>query len=371
MADKTISSLTPASSVGSSDLFVLEQNSTAKSLSGSVLVTHLLSMIDGHGGITSITWTNSGTPGNGASHVCTITLADGTVSSVTINDGLKGDTGKKTYVWVRYASRNPVSDADIGTSPDAWMGIYSGESSAAPSTYQSYSWYQIKGNTGPGATLVSRTVQYQESTSPINATGTWQDTVPTVAPGNYLWTHITITFDSGSPVDWYEVARQGTNGVDGIGAVSTVNGIGPDSNNNVEITASDIYYGNQTVADALDTLTGSITTTQNQITAQGILKGAGSGVVSSATKGTDYGAKSFTITLAANSWSSNAQTITNSDFVTSGYVYTVSPASSSREAYINANIYADDVAVASKMTFHCESAPASNLTVNVMRVVSA
>ena len=371
MADKTIGSLTPASSVGQSDLFVLEQNSTAKSLSGQTLITYLLAMIDGHGGITSITWSESGESGNGATHTGTINLADGSTSQVVLRDGLKGNTGQKTYVWIKYSSKNPTSNADMGDAPDAWMGVYAGEASTAPSSYQSYKWYQIKGATGAAATLVSRTVQYQESTSPINATGTWQDTVPTVAPGNYLWTHIVITFDSGSPVEWFEVARQGTNGVDGIGAVSTVNGIGPDANNDVTVTASDISYGNQTVANALDTLSSSITSAQNIINTQGILKGEGSGVVSQAALGTDYGAKSFTVTLAANAWSSNAQTITDSKFVTSGYAYTVGPNSASRQAYINANIYADDVTVASKMTFHCESVPSSNLTVNVMRVVSA
>lgn len=373
MADKTISDLTPASEINSPDLFVLEQNSTAKKLSGQTLVVYLLRMIDGHGGIVSIEWSESGVSGNGASHVGTITLADGTVSQFTIRDGLKGDTGAKSYVWIMYSSRRPISNADMGTTPDAWMGIYSGESPTAPATYQSYQWYQIRGATGPGATLVSRTVQYQESTSPINATGTWQDTVPPVAPGNYLWTHIVLTFDTGNPVEWFEVARQGTNGVDGLGAVSTVNGIGPDAQNNVTITSADIAYGSQTVEGALDTLTNSIVNAQNLITTQGILKGEGSGVVSQAALGTDYGAKSFTVTLSggAANWTGNTQTVSNANFLTSGYVYTVSYSSSSKEAYTNAGIYADDVTTANQMTFHCDVPPSGNVVVNIMRVVSA
>ena len=54
MADKTIGDLVAASQVNPPDLFVLEQNSTAKKLSGQTLVTYLLAMIDGHGGITDI-----------------------------------------------------------------------------------------------------------------------------------------------------------------------------------------------------------------------------------------------------------------------------------------------------------------------------
>ena len=110
---------------------------------------------------------------------------------------------------------------------------------------------------------------------------------------------------------------------------------------------------------------------QNKVTASGVLKGNGSGTVSAATKGTDYGALSFTVSLTVAGWSSNAQTITNSNFVTSGYAYIVTPASGSYAAYAAAQVYADDVTTASKMKFHCVSKPSAALTVNVLRVVSA
>lgn len=368
MADKTISDLVAASQVNPPDLFVLEQNATAKKLSGQTLVTYLLAMIDGHGGITDITWTTSGQSGNGQTHTGTITYADGSTSDIVFRDGLKGNTGAASFVWIKYSSRNPISDTDMGNNPDSWMGIYSGTASTAPSTYTSYNWYKIKGETGPGAQLVSRSVEYQESSSPTSATGTWQSTVPTVRAGYYLWTHVTLTFDSGSPVDWFEVAHQG---VDGVGSVSSVNSISPDADHNVTLTAADIEDGGTSVHDKIAALESSTTDAQSKITASGILKGAGSGVVSAATKGTDYGALSFTVTLASSGWSGNTQTITNSNFATSGYAYVVSPASVSRTEYNDCNIYADDVTVATKMTFHCESAPSGNLTVNVIRMVSA
>ena len=368
MADKTIGDLVSASQVNPPDLFVLEQNSTAKKLSGQTLVTYLLAMIDGHGGIVDITWTTSGQSGNGQTHTGTITYADGSTSNIVFRDGLKGNTGDASFVWIKYASSNPSSDSEMGDIPDSWMGIYSGTASTAPSSYTSYNWYKIKGETGPGAQLVSRTVEYQESSSPTSATGTWQSTVPTVRAGYYLWTHVTLTFDSGSPVEWFEVAHQG---VDGVGSVSSVNSISPDAEHNVTITASDIDDGGTSVHDKIAALESSTTDAQTKITASGILKGAGSGVVNAAVKGTDYGALSFTVTLTSGNWSNNAQTITNSNFATSGYAYIVSPASASRTAYNDSNIYADDVTVANQMTFHCESAPSSNLTVNVVRMVSA
>lgn len=78
-------------------------------------------------------------------------------------------------------------------------------------------------------------------------------------------------------------------------------------------------------------------------------------------------AVSFTVTLTAAGWSGNAQTVSNSKFVTSGYAYTVCPAGDSFAGYAEAVIYADDVTTAGKMTFHCNEAPTDNLTVNILR----
>ena len=78
-------------------------------------------------------------------------------------------------------------------------------------------------------------------------------------------------------------------------------------------------------------------------------------------------AVSFTVTLTAAGWSGNAQTVSNSKFITSGYAYTVRPAGDSFAGYAEAVIYADDVTTAGKMTFHCNEAPTENLTVNILR----
>ena len=79
-------------------------------------------------------------------------------------------------------------------------------------------------------------------------------------------------------------------------------------------------------------------------------------------------ALSFTVTLTAAGWSGNAQTVSNSKFVTSGYAYTVCPAGDSFAGYAEAVIYADDVTTAGKMTFHCcNEAPTANLTVKILR----
>ena len=90
MADKRIQDLTPASSVGTADRFVLEQSGQAKSLTGQVLINDLATALDGHGGIVSITYTAPVSPS--LSGTLTITLADESVVTMSITNG-RGITG--------------------------------------------------------------------------------------------------------------------------------------------------------------------------------------------------------------------------------------------------------------------------------------
>ena len=79
----------------------------------------------------------------------------------------------------------------------------------------------------------------------------------------------------------------------------------------------------------------------------------------------------FTITLTASGWVDNVQTINDARFVSTGYAYTVAPASGSFANYADAMVYADDVTTNGKMVFHCDSAPTVDLTVNILRTVTA
>lgn len=150
MADKTIAELPAATSVGSADLFVLEQSNAAKKLTGQILENWLVSFADGHGGIQSIAKTGtSGT--NPVVDTYTITLADTTTFNFTVTNGIKGDTGAQTYVWVKWAAQNPTADNQMSNNPDEWIGIYIGLSSTAPAHYTDYTWYKYKGEQGnPG-----------------------------------------------------------------------------------------------------------------------------------------------------------------------------------------------------------------------------
>lgn len=276
MADKAITDLNVAPSTvdDNNTWFAVAQSGTAYKLSGHEFILALGTVLNGHGGISSIVYTPPVSPsltgsmvitladastttvsienGKGISSIAktgtvglvdtyTVTYNDATTSTFTVTNGAKGDTGDACYVWIRYAGSQPTSDADIGTTPDDWMGIYSGTSSTAPTSYLAYDWYEIKGATGAtgtAASIQSTAIEYQESASGTSVPqSTWTTTIPAVAQGNYLWTRTTVTFNSGNPVVWYSVAHAG---LDGAGAVITVNNLSPDGSGNVALAASNI-----------------------------------------------------------------------------------------------------------------------------------
>ena len=410
MADKTISQLTAApSALGEytgQELFVLEQNNTAKKLTMQILENWLVSFADGHGGIQTINKTGT----SGLVDTYTITFADQSTATFTVTNGngitgvtqywavssssttvpsswsttrqtmtptnkylwsymtfardsgtfsttksvvgVYGDTGQNWYVWIKYAGVQPTSDADMGDTPDNWMGIYSGTASTAPTHYTSYQWFEIKGEKGDtgdtGASIAS--VTRTGGTGEPGSTDTY-----------------TITLDTGTVAGTFTVY----NGLNGSGAVSTVNGIQPDGSGNVAVTAADIQATSGTVQSNLESLQTAVNGKQGTISASGVLKGNGSGTVTAATMGTDFAALSFTVTLTTSGWANNTQIVVNSNFVTSGYAYIVTPDSGSFADYASSVIYADNVSIAREMIFHCENVPASSLTVNIMRVVSA
>lgn len=219
MADKSISELVAATSVGSTDLFVLEQANTAKKLTGQILENWLVSFADGHGGIQSWSYTPPVAPS--LEGTLTLTLADTTVITVPIMNGAKGDTGSQTYVWIRWAAQNPTADNQLSTTPDAWIGIYVGLSATAPTTRGSYTWYQYKGaqgDKGDQGESIATVIQTGGDGSP-GSTDTY-----------------TITLSDGTVAGTFSVY----NGLNGTGAVATVNGILPDGSGNVELTGPDI-----------------------------------------------------------------------------------------------------------------------------------
>lgn len=273
MADKSVGELIAAQSVTPTDLFVLEQNGTAKKLTGQILENWLVSFADGHGGIQSIVkestsglvdtyritladtttfdfMVTNGKGINSVSKVGTnglvdtyrIAFNDGTTSTFAVTNGAKGDKGDNTYLWIKYASQEPTAAShSFGDVPDNWIGVYSGSASTAPTDWTQYKWFKIKGetgNTGAPATLISSAVEYLVSDSgTVIPSGSWVTSIPSVAQGKFLWTRVTQNFNTGSPVVFYAVSRMG---LDGLGSVRTICGISPDDDGNVPLTAAHV-----------------------------------------------------------------------------------------------------------------------------------
>lgn len=337
MADKAISELIAAKQIKASDLFVLEQDSAAKKLTGQILLNWLTAAADGHGGISSIvkqstsgitdtyritmadttTFDFTVKNGRGISTIAKVSVSglvdtyritynDNTTSTFTVTNGAKGDKGDNAYVWIRYAAQKPTAAShSFGVLPDNWMGVYSGNSATAPTDWTQYQWFEIKGEKGDignPALLTSQSVTYQASTSGnVIPSGNWQGSIPTVAQGAYLWTRVAMTFNSGTPIYAYSVSRMG---LDGTGAVSKVCGKEPNSNGNVELEAENVGA----LPSVGGLMTGNIVMNSHQIKVLGAptdsADAATKGYVDTALSNAKTIAKTATLTAAG--WSASA-----------------------------------------------------------------
>ena len=396
MADKAISELVAASQITATDRFVLEQDGTAKQLTGQVLLNWLTAAADGHGGIQSIEKTGTSgltdtyritladttvfdftvTNGRGISSIAktstsglvdtyTITYNDGSTGTITVTNGAKGDKGDAMYLWVKYASQEPTeSSHSFGDLPDEWIGVYSGTSATAPTDWTQYQWFKIKGeqgDTGAPATLVSSVTEYLVSDSgTVIPSGSWTTTIPSVAQGKYLWTRVTQTFNTGDPVVSYSISRMG---IDGLGSVQSVAGLSPDSAGNVDLKPSTI---GAVAMDGSSTMTGALNMGGNQVT--NIAKPSAD--ADAANKGyVDGKRSSVAVALTASGWADNLQTVNvdgvTADVTQSDVMASADPADDNYAAYGESGVrlYAQlDGAV----TFKCDSVPSVDLTVNVM-----
>ena len=215
MANRRISDLPSAASVGTDDLFVLEQARTAKKLSGATLISDLATELDGHGGIASIEllsevgtvktyrinyvtngyfdyevedgrsitsivqyWavsangTTAPTSWNASPQSTTptykylwtkqvINYNSGSPTNLTpYVSGVYGDKGDQTNVYIRWGSGGiPQTSAGLLTSPSDYIGICATTDTSAPTDPTRYSWYQYKGDTGVSITGVQKTSQ--------------------------------------------------------------------------------------------------------------------------------------------------------------------------------------------------------------------
>ena len=98
-------------------------------------------------------------------HRITIEDAEG-VHTFDVMDGTNGSNGTdgtNAYCHIRWAANQPTQDSDMSTTPNNYMGVYSGNSATAPTTYTSYQWFKVKGETGSAANVYADTVSMSAS----------------------------------------------------------------------------------------------------------------------------------------------------------------------------------------------------------------
>lgn len=179
MADRPIGSLTAASVVNEKDLFVLEQDGSAKKLTGEVLKVWLLKLAEGKGGIKGIAKTGSNglndtyritfadgstfdysiangksitgiakTGTSGLVDTYTISYNDGSKQTYTVTNGAKGDPGTSYYVWIKWSDVPPSYEYfTMGDIPGKYMGVYSGTAEKPPEDWKEYMWVKVEGKT--------------------------------------------------------------------------------------------------------------------------------------------------------------------------------------------------------------------------------
>lgn len=264
MADKRIQDLTPATSVQTNDLFVLEQSGAAKSLTGQILINDLATALDGHGGISDITYTAPVSPSlNGT---LTITMADNTAYTVTVTNGNGiasiaiaygvsnqgtdpsyitswssspvAPTNTNPYAWTRIRMTDKTGTATDAygismkaTDPTVTVGTVtatSGASAGATVTNSGTAYAPTldfgftlpKGDKGDTGDYIEPVVSYGTSTAAATEPSTWYNSPTSIsyAAGNFIWRKTEYTLHDAGTVQSTETEIIGYIGQNGSGS---------------------------------------------------------------------------------------------------------------------------------------------------------
>ena len=242
MADKTVGELPRASTVTTTDLFVMEQAGQAKSLTGQVLINDLATALDGHGGIKSITLNDD--------YTLTFIMSDDTevqTTSVRGATGAKGDKGTD--------GRAITSVAKISTSGlvDTYKISFSDNTSTNFTVTNGSSIKSIAKTATNGLTDTYTVTLTDGTTSTFNVKNGNGIASITLQSGTHAagtTDTYKITFDNGEFTTFSVY-----NGMNGSGSVVSVNTKSPDASGNVTLTGDDIPVSaddDTTIPDAIE-----------------------------------------------------------------------------------------------------------------------
>lgn len=202
----------------------------------------------GHDGQSSYTYIRYSEQSDGTGFVSTPTASTKYIG-VYSGTSASAPTDKTAYIWSKYIGDNGKDGNGI-TSITYYYKTTTTNSAPAPSQITSttmptlsstdkYLWqkevidftdstvadkvtvtllavYGDTGQAGASITITNTEITYAGSTSGTETPSSgWQDTVPSIANGNYLWTKTVVTYSDGSSTTAYSVAYKGTDGEDG------------------------------------------------------------------------------------------------------------------------------------------------------------
>lgn len=144
---------------------------------------------------------------------------------VTGDTGDKGEDGTSYYTHIRYSNNSNGSNMTTDSTGKIYIGIYSGTSKDAPTSYTQYTWSKFRGDDGDDGTdgngINSITYYYavtKNQTTP-SASSITSPTIPTLTPENkYLWQKEVIDFTDSTVADKTTIlllAVYGDSGQDG------------------------------------------------------------------------------------------------------------------------------------------------------------
>ena len=152
------------------------------------------------------------------SYYLAITETSTTYSYADACYNLEGADGKSAYVHFAYCSEVDTAAGvykDFSTSPfdgATWLGTYSDNTDADPTTPDIYAWSVIQGDDGVGVTDIAE--EYYLSDSPDEPTGgSWQDEQPAWVSGKYIWTRSRVTWTTGETTYTEPINAQALNAI--------------------------------------------------------------------------------------------------------------------------------------------------------------
>ena len=309
----------------------------------------------------------------------TSTLLDEQIIPI-ISDGAKGDTGiginsvTVTYGESTSASEQPTSWGsdipDVAEDSYLWTRTVTDytDDSIADTVTLTYAKQGAKGDTGSSGTSVTvSSIQYQSGTSATTApTGTWSNSVVTVAEGSYLWTK--TTFSDGKIA--YGVARQGIDGDDGRGITSIVEqyyqstSATTQSGGSWSATVPTWVDGKYIWTRSVITYTDSTTSTTSPVCVTGQKGGIGGTGVGVSSVDVWYYQSTSSTALSGGSWSTTAPTWSDGKYVWTKTIttYTNSTTDETAAVCITGQKGATGVGVKSVTEYYLATSSSSGVT---------